>query len=335
MKRFLSLAMVLMLALGCLPIISLADDVPTLKVLAVLDERSPKLETLANYQQMEKEAGVKIEWEYILGTAWAEQKSLVLSSGDLPDIFLGAKSMTTSDIVSNVEYFQPLQDLIAQYGPNIQDMWAEYPATKIANQYPDGSIYSIGHVMVNRPATEAAIYINKVWLDNLGLQEPKTVDELTEVLRAFKEKDANNNGDPNDEIPMIGRSLTSKYGPASMRGYFGADNCIEYELTVNEEGKVQYMPATENYKAWVEWVNLLITEGLLNSDVVTIDGTRFKALQSNSDVALCGVLSGWTAANAGDWASQYVPLDIEQGPYGKQNIERRKNTGKGSTPAVL
>ena len=320
MKRILSLAMALVLALCCLPALSLADEVPTLKVLAVLDARSPKLETLENYQRIEQEAGVKIEWEYILGTAWDEQKSLILASGDLPDIFLGAKSMTTSDISANVEYFLPLQDLIAAQGSNIQAMWEAYPATKIANSYPDGNIYSIGHVMPQRPATEAGIYINKVWLDNLGLQEPKTVDELNAVLRAFRDQDANGNGDAADEIPMIGRSLTSKYGPAAMRGYFQADNCIEYEMTVNENGQVQYMPVTENYRAWVQWIHMLIEEGLLNSDVVTIDSTRYKALQSNEEIPLCGVIMGWTAGNAGKWADQYVPLDIEEGPYGKAYI---------------
>ena len=33
---------------------------------------------------------------------------------------------------------------------------------------------------------------------------PTTTEELREVLRAFKEQDANGNGDPNDEIPLSG-----------------------------------------------------------------------------------------------------------------------------------
>ena len=323
MKKILSVALVLALALCCLSSIALAKT-PTLKVLAVLDARSPKLETLSNFQRIEEETGVKIEWEYIPATAWDEQKSLILASGDLPDIFFGAKAMKTSDIMANVEYFLPLQDLIAEYGQNIQAMWEAVPNTKIANTYPDGNIYSIGHTMVSRPATEAAIYINKVWLDNLGLAMPTTVDELTEVLRAFRDQDANGNGDPNDEIPMIGRSLTSKYGPAAMRGYFQADNCIEYDLAVGEDGKITYLPVTENYKAWVQWVHTLISEGLLNSDVVTIDSTRYKALQANDEVALCGVLTGYTHSNAGKWMDEYEVLDIAEGPYGKAYIAANK-----------
>lgn len=323
MKKILSVALVFALALCCMSSIALAKT-PTLKVLAVLDARSPKLETLSNFQRIEEKTGVKIEWEYIPATAWDEQKSLILASGDLPDIFFGAKAMKTSDIMANVEYFLPLQDLIAEYGQNIQAMWEAVPNTKIANTYPDGNIYSIGHTMVSRPATEAAIYINKVWLDNLGLAMPTTVDELTEVLRAFRDQDANGNGDPNDEIPMIGRSLTSKYGPAAMRGYFQADNCIEYDLAVGEDGRITYLPVTENYKAWVQWVHTLISEGLLNSDVVTIDSTRYKALQANDEVALCGVLTGYTHSNAGKWMDEYEVLDIAEGPYGKAYVAANK-----------
>ena len=33
---------------------------------------------------------------------------------------------------------------------------------------------------------------------------PTTTDEYYEVLKAFKEQDANGNGDPNDEIPLAG-----------------------------------------------------------------------------------------------------------------------------------
>ena len=81
---------------------------------------------------------------------------------------------------------------------------------------------------------------------------------------------------------------------------------------------------TENYKAWVQWVNTLISEGLLNSDVVTIDSTRYKALQANDEVALCGVLTGYTHSNAGKWMDEYEVLDIAEGPYGKAYVAANK-----------
>ena len=68
---------------------------------------------------------------------------------------------------------------------------------------PDGNIYSLPnidgslHVQYNMK-----LWINTQWLDNLGLDMPTTTEEFYEVMKAFKEKDANGNGDPNDEIPL-------------------------------------------------------------------------------------------------------------------------------------
>ena len=50
------------------------------------------------------------------------------------------------------------------------------------------------------------MFINKTWLDKLGLQMPTTWDELENVLDAFKTQDPNGNGKA-DEVPMNIRSL--------------------------------------------------------------------------------------------------------------------------------
>ena len=44
-------------------------------------------------------------------------------------------------------------------------------------------------------------WINKAWLDELGLEMPETTEDLKTVLKAFKENDLNKNG-KNDEIPL-------------------------------------------------------------------------------------------------------------------------------------
>ena len=54
-------------------------------------------------------------------------------------------------------------------------------------------------------------FINKQWLDNLGLSMPTSIDEYYDVLVAFKEQDANGNGDPDDEIPLLFTSDSGGY----------------------------------------------------------------------------------------------------------------------------
>ena len=64
----------------------------------------------------------------------------------------------------------------------------------------DGKLYGIYR---ERPLSRQGIVIRKDWLDNLGLDMPKTVDELYETAKAFTEKDPDQNG-KNDTIGFAG-----------------------------------------------------------------------------------------------------------------------------------
>ena len=46
-------------------------------------------------------------------------------------------------------------------------------------------------------------FFSEEWMKNGGVDKaPETTDELYDMLVAFKEQDANGNGDPSDEIPF-------------------------------------------------------------------------------------------------------------------------------------
>ena len=56
----------------------------------------------AMFQQMEKDTNVKINWQYAGDADWSEQKSLLLASGDLPDVFFGDNALKDNDIATNL-----------------------------------------------------------------------------------------------------------------------------------------------------------------------------------------------------------------------------------------
>ena len=84
-------------------------------------------------------------------------------------------------------------------------------------------------------------------VDNLGLNMPTTTEEFYEVMKAFKEKDANGNGDPNDEIPLS--TVTSGAG-TQLDGFLM--NPFQLTSETNklyvDNGKVTFAPAQEGYK---------------------------------------------------------------------------------------
>ena len=152
-------------------------------------------------KKAEEAAGVEIKWQEITAD-WGQKKGTMLASGDVPDLFVGANVITDADFAQFQGLFQDLTDLVSKDAPNVQMMFKAKPETKDIATQPDGKIYGLPKYQRFWPASATRQFINKKWLDNLGLKMPTTWDELYNVLVAFKEKDANGNGDSNDEIPM-------------------------------------------------------------------------------------------------------------------------------------
>ena len=124
----------------------------------------------------------------------------------------------------------PLDEYINETDtPNIYKFFEDYPKSKAANYLPDGHMYSLPQFVEYEPQyLENTIFINKTWLDKLNLDVPKTMDDLLEVLRAFKTGDPNGNGQA-DEIGMsfleksgyqYPEALLSCWGVAAKSGAF-------------------------------------------------------------------------------------------------------------------
>ena len=159
------------------------------------------------------------------------------------------------------------------------------------------------------------MFINQQWLDNLGLEMPTTFSELKEVLIAFKEQDANGNGDANDEVPLdfngwfgsayslpgawiggLGIQLTNQ----ARNGYFA------------EDGQVKNYAVDERYKLFMKYVADLYANGVINTNAVTNDYSMFQSLSRGNEAgeAIVGVVPGWEETDkfGPDLYSQYVAL---------------------------
>ncbi|MBO5953288.1 MAG: extracellular solute-binding protein [Oscillospiraceae bacterium] len=121
-------------------------------------------------------------------------------------------------------------------------------------------------------------FINQEWLDRLGLPMPTNKDELYNTLKAFKEKDANGNGDPSDEIPLLGMA-TGAYGDviswiANMFGYFEEAR----PWRVDAEGNISGIYWTEEYREALIFMNKLMKEGLIPANIFTITQSELSNL---------------------------------------------------------
>lgn len=278
-----------------LPIV---DEPLTFEVAA--DTRKNKnFKELEFFEMLESKTNVLIDWNMSPENGWTEKKSLLFASNMLPDAFYGQGILTDVDIIKyGAEgLLLPLNDLIDEYAPNLKAIFDEKPNYRKQMTAPDGNIYSLPTINELNPSTHDHLFINKKWLDNLGLEIPNTVQEFEAVLQAFKDNDANGNGNPNDEIPFSFRMSSNdpfnrQQGIQSFFGTFGQLDDILHFI-VDDNGKVVYTPTTEPYKDAIEWFHSLYSKGLIDREVFTHNANVYVAkIQDPSDIV--GMFLGWS-----------------------------------------
>lgn len=169
-----------------------------------LIKRSTQIEAKEMKLQKDLEAACDctIKWDEILDTQWSQQASTVLASGDVADITVWGYN---SSNFAQYDYWEDLSDDLDQM-PNVQAYFKEVPNAKKFGSDIDGHVWQVpsdyGNASGAKWSSGQNLMINKSWLEKLGLEVPKTWDDLTKVLTAFKNDDPNGNGEA-DEIPML------------------------------------------------------------------------------------------------------------------------------------
>jgi putative aldouronate transport system substrate-binding protein len=304
-----------------------STEVPTFKIATVRWTDTWPTDFLESgvMKQLEEEAGVNIEWQIYYNSDWAEQKSLLLASGDLPDAFLGSICLTAADLSQNKANFVELSDLIDQNMPNLKNVFAQDPELEARAKDRNGEIYSLVKKLPMRPeCCGSSLYINQDWLDKLGLKAPTNTQEIEDTLEAFVTKDPNGNGIA-DEIGYTGAASKTALSGDLRNILFPFGTMVSREdnyMGLNSEGTPVFMPAQENYKQAVEWMHDMYSKGLIDPEYFTQESSAATAKRQAEGGSQVGMLSGWTAdAEAGTNAGQFSLLEAPAGPDGNRYVE--------------
>ena len=304
-------------------------SVTEFNIFAGISALSPDNSEKPVVQQMNAALGVTVNWNCISGDTLTEKKNLVLNAGtDMPDAFMGA-SLTDYEIITNGSngIFIPLESYINEETmPNLSALVKERPEMLATCTMPDGHIYTLPSVsemgftysdgkeyMIG--AIPQFMAINKEWLAAVGKEMPTTIDELHDVLVAFKENDCNGNGDKTDEIPL---SFEWGHWCANMTSLFSAFGFTDYNADHRaiKDGKVYYNASTENYKAAMEYFHQWYVEGLIDIEAFSQDDSQYIAKGSSEDAKL-GVFAWWEIPEVvGDHADEYEYLTFLSGADG-------------------
>ena len=290
----------------------IVKETETLKIMVVKLPNHSDLDTMGFTTEYEDLTNVKVDWNVVTPNDIDSQKTLALTSGNLPDVMclldnrLGDNDLLT---YSKNGTFIQLDELIETYGSNIKKMFEKYPDVEANSKSIDGKIFSLPTVnksSENHMRFPYKLYIRQKWLDNLGLETPTTVNQFYDVLKAFKKDDPNGNGDA-DEIPFAMPGINPSYfGSWGVSYHFTTRN-----LSVDENGQVQYSYATDGTKKGLSFLNRIVSEEL---GVMFDTDNKFNTRVKNGMVgAFYGIDKYNVAGEIGDEYEMIAPLNAEDG----------------------
>lgn len=281
------------------------------------DATIPDYDTNALTVYLEEVTGLDIEWEFFSSSLdnTKRQITLMCTGGEkLPDVFLGIRfGHYMVNQFGEDGYFIDLTELMEEYAPNYQKALSnlpkeqqEYVKDKLVNTV-DGCTYAMPtyDALEVPDYQQSMMYINKTWLDAVGMESPTTIQELEAVLTAFATKDPNGNGKA-DEIPMLAQQ--------SARNWI-LNAFVEYdETTFNvKDGKVWDPVYTDEFRQGVQYVNSLVSRGLCHEYGFTLSGQEIKNLISPTDGSpmqvgiFAGHYEGMTNVST-DALDHFIPL---------------------------
>ncbi len=233
MKRFLSILLTLVLLCSASLALAntaepwdfpLAEEPINITAMGLQSPQGGDHNEMLSWQVYEDMTGIDIEWENVPTATQAERFSVVMASNDLPDMFW-AMDINTANLVryGSLGVFAPIEEYIEKYAYNFQKILDEYPSVRGAITMADGHIYGLPNMIMGDNMRTNKMFMNPDWLKAVGKEMPANMEELVDVLRAFRDEDANENGDPNDEIPLIIRYNDAHFLPA-LYNFFGLGN---------------------------------------------------------------------------------------------------------------
>lgn len=251
------------------------------------------------------------QFEARTGDDYDQQVAMAVASRNIPDMMYIDNYDTLLELVEN----DMIEDLTDVYHNLACDMVRSAYESYGEDNNPLDAVTFDGKIMAI-PKTQLAdgqsfLWVRKDWMDKLNLEEPSTLEEMEELLRAFTTLDPDGNG----ENDTTGLAVHPKiYGEYPNRNYgidsiFTALDAYPEVWITNAEGEAVYGSVQPEMKDALELLHKWYEEGLLDQSFI---------LRAEEDVAEL-IASGKCGAYIGPWWS---PFTVGQtSTYAQQDAE--------------
>lgn len=302
MKKLFTLAIVLTMLLSVVPafgleLLSGADMYPVESDKTVVWYAESNLnphEKFANFTEspfhtgLIEQTGINVDFMFPpVGTAGnVFTNTLMADPTNLPHIMWGP-FMTDAQLYLEDEVIWDLTPYIEEYAPAYYAFLKSNDIYDRAMKTDAGQYYAFGFFREDGGWNDTYLgpVIRTDWLEEAGLEAPKTISEFENVIRVFNEK--------------YGAKLSfanSRVNSTGLSGAFGAYGQENVQWFI-KDGKVGLAQAQPEWRTYISWLNKLWDEGLLDQDFLALDDTSIKGKIHNDmtgiSITSMGQLNNW------------------------------------------
>lgn len=198
-----------------------------------------------------------------------EKVNVTMASGDFPDVVTGAYGTSATQgwidngmVIEIGPYFESC--------PNIKN-WIE---SDYSWSGMDGKYYGVPFVTQMHKAN-SLILMRQDWLDAVGMEYPKTLDEMRDVLEAFTTQDPDGNGQ-NDTVGYSTTEPSSTTGTTGFDWVFYAYGREYADYMLDEDGNVAPWFEYDGFIPAMQYIKDLWDSGFVDQEFMLNDTSKME-----------------------------------------------------------
>lgn len=272
---------------------------------------------------LKDDLNIEVVYDWVASSSdFDEKMNLCIGSGTIPELM----NVNATQYRALVKYdmIQPLDQYFDDYASDALKGYVESGGEELKKCISNdkGEMMAIPAPNITASGINE-MWIRQDWLDNLGLEAPRTWDELVTVAEAFVTQDPDGNGEA-DTIGILGPS-NSDHMNAIGGNQYGLDPLFsrfqsypQYWLQ-DEDGTVKYGSIQPETRTALEKIQKLYTDKLIDPEMLVRNDSMEPLLAGKVGIFFGPWWCGYTVADAtlageADWRAYFTPL-AEDGNY--------------------
>lgn len=203
------------------------------------------------------------EWTTLNDEAYQQKVALTLAMGEMPDVMtvneLQLRQMVKAGLIED------LTEAAETYaGTELISYWQSGDGIGLESAIFDGKLMAVPNI---NPGADGIplLFVRGDWMDKYGLEEPKTLDDIVNIVKTFQEKEGSMGLLAQNSFVNVGNN---GFGLDALFALYGS---YPEMWVTDDEGKIAYGSIQPETKTALAAIRKLVEDGILEKNFVVYD----------------------------------------------------------------